>query len=67
MQFVLPIDPADVRALPVDLATLEVIIEMSAGTISTVQADRFCEQVNASTTFPALVAGKVTLIASHGP
>jgi hypothetical protein len=42
MQFVLPIHPADIRALPVDLAALEVIIEMSAGAIPTVQTGRFC-------------------------
>lgn len=65
MQFVLPIDPADIRALPVDLAALEAIIKMSAGAISTVETDRLCEQMDASATFSALVAVEVTLSISH--
>lgn len=65
MQFVLPIDPADVRALPVDPAALEVIIEMSAGAIATIEAGGFQQQMHAPATFPALVAGKVALVVIH--
>jgi hypothetical protein len=41
VQIVLPVDAADIRALLVDLAALEVNIEISADAIATVQSGGF--------------------------
>jgi hypothetical protein len=65
VQIVLPVDAADIRALLVDLAALEVNIEISADAIATVQSGGFHKEVDAFATFPALVAGKVVCAPSH--
>lgn len=60
MQFVLPIDSADIRALLVNPAAFEVVIEMPADTIATIQAGSFCQQMDTFAAFPALIAGKLS-------
>ncbi|GAB7561691.1 hypothetical protein nrt1_58880 [Pseudomonas aeruginosa] len=67
VQFVLPIDSADIRALLVNPAAFEVVIEMPADTIATIQAGSFCQQMDTFAAFPALIAGKAEWAVSHGP
>lgn len=58
MQFVLPIDAADVWPLVVDTATSIVFIQVPTGTVAAIHRGGFGEQINTPAAFHAAAASK---------